>query len=159
MGRRHGNSAESQKNKKAIDCLDSALKHNCATILERHLEDEEYQMRMHEQGYTQSDMEEFERIAIDKRDYVASSTERACHRDQYKVVQPNQGGGSDTAKTEEHFEYKQFQTIFRPEAKHWSSWSYGHGHSHQGLHDGILCRHKHGDSHHNMLHLMFQHSS
>ena len=58
-------------------------KHKCGTIVERHLEDVQYQMRMHEQGYTQSDMEEFDRIANEKGNYAASSTERACHRDQF----------------------------------------------------------------------------
>ena len=33
------------------------------TIVERFLEDEQYRMRMHEQGYTHSDMEEFDTIA------------------------------------------------------------------------------------------------
>ena len=35
----------------------SAEKHNYGTIVERYLEDEQYQMRMHAQRYTQSDME------------------------------------------------------------------------------------------------------
>ena len=70
--------------------------------MERYLEDEQYQMRTHEQGYTQSDMEEFDRTANEKkkRIYVASSTERAYCRGEYKVVQPSQGGGSNTVKTE-----------------------------------------------------------
>ena len=42
--------------------------------------------RIHEQGYTQSDTEEFDRTANDNKKYVASSTERAYYRDQYKVV-------------------------------------------------------------------------
>ena len=71
------------------------------------LEDEQYQMHMHKQGYTQSDMEECVRIANESRMYVASCTEQRAHcRDQHKVAQPYQGGGSDTAKTEEHPEYK-----------------------------------------------------
>ena len=62
--------------------------------------DEQYQLRMDE-GYTQSDMEEFDRTANDKRNYVASSTERAYYMDQYKVVQPYQKN-NDTVKTEQH---------------------------------------------------------
>ena len=57
-------------------------------------------MRMHEQGYTPSDMEDFDRTAHEKRIYVASSTELAFHLVQNKVVQPYQGGGSDDVKTE-----------------------------------------------------------
>ena len=38
-------------------------KHNCRTIEKRYLEDEKYHMRMHEQRYTQSDIEELDRIA------------------------------------------------------------------------------------------------
>ena len=63
-------------------------------------------MDMHEQGHTQSDMEEFDRIANDKKMYVASSTERTFHRGQYKTVRTDQGGDSDIVKTEEHPEYK-----------------------------------------------------
>ena len=39
--------------------------------------------------------------------YVASSKEQAYYGDQHKVLQPYQGGGSDTVKTKEHPEYKQ----------------------------------------------------
>ena len=52
-------------------------------------------------------MEEFDRIANDSRNYVASSTE------QYNVVQPSQGGGA---------EYKQIVRWNRePDAEQWSS--------------------------------------
>ena len=71
-GRRCGNSAESQKLKNARDYLGSAKKQHIGTIVERDLEDGKYQMRMHEQGYTQSDMEVFDTIANDNRNYVAS---------------------------------------------------------------------------------------
>ena len=60
----HGHSAEykksqeSQKNrKKARDYLGCARKLNSGTIVERNLEDEQYHMRMYEQGYSQSDVE------------------------------------------------------------------------------------------------------
>ena len=39
---------------------------NYGTVVERHFEDETYQMCMHEQGYTQSDVEEFDRKANEK---------------------------------------------------------------------------------------------
>ena len=55
----------------------------------------------------QSDSEAFDIIPNEKKNYVASSTERAHHKDQYKVVQRFQGGGSDTVKTEEQPEYNQ----------------------------------------------------
>ena len=105
-GRRHGNSAAWQKLKRARDYLNSAEKQSCGTILERYLEDEQYQMRMEEQGCTQSDMEEFGRIADAKRNYVGSSAERVYCRDQYKVVPLYQGGGSDTVKTDEDPDYR-----------------------------------------------------
>ena len=53
-------------------------------------------MRMNEQGYEQSDMEEFDSMALGRKNYVATLEERRCCRDQYKVVQPN----------EEHPEHK-----------------------------------------------------
>ena len=59
-GRPYGNSAGSQKLKRARDYLGSARKLNYGTIVERYFEDEKYQMRLHERGYTQSDMEEFD---------------------------------------------------------------------------------------------------
>ena len=58
--RRCGNSAESQKHTRARDNLNSAKKHTCGTIVERYFTDEQYQKRMHEQGYTQTDMEYFD---------------------------------------------------------------------------------------------------
>ena len=70
--------------------------------MERHLEVEKYQMRVHEQGYTQSDTEEFDRKAHAKLIYVPSSDIWAYYRDQHNVVQHHQGGGSDTIKTKEH---------------------------------------------------------
>ena len=53
--------------KKARDYLGSAKKQIYGTIMERHLEDDQYQRRMNEQGYTQSDMEEIDRIASEKK--------------------------------------------------------------------------------------------
>ena len=63
----YGNSSESQKLKKAREYLGAAKKHKYGTMVERGLEDEQYQMRTHEQGYTQSDLEEYDRIANEKR--------------------------------------------------------------------------------------------
>ena len=51
----HGNSAESQKLKKARFYVGSTKKLNDRTIVERYFEDEKYQMGMHEQGYSHSD--------------------------------------------------------------------------------------------------------
>ena len=62
-GRRYGKSGESQKkHKRAKEHSDSALKHKYRTIVERCFEGEQYQMRTYEQGYTQSDMEDFDII-------------------------------------------------------------------------------------------------
>ena len=36
---------------------------------------------------------------------------------------------------------------------------HGHGHFHQGLHGGILRRHKHGDNHMTVRYVRSQHSS
>ena len=47
-----------KKLKRARDFLNSEQKLNCGTTVDRYLEDETYQMRMHEQGYMQPDMEE-----------------------------------------------------------------------------------------------------
>ena len=57
-GRRCGNATESQQLKKARDYLGSAKEHSYGPIVDRYLEDEQYQMRTHKQGYMQSDMEE-----------------------------------------------------------------------------------------------------
>ena len=65
-GRRYGKSAEPQKLERAGDYLNSAKKHSCGTTVERYLEDEQSQTRTHEQGYTQSDVEEFDRVAGEK---------------------------------------------------------------------------------------------
>ena len=72
---------------------------NCGTIVECRLADEQYQKRMHEQGYTQTDMEEFDRKALGGKGHAATPAERRYCRDQYTVVPPNQGGGSNTVKT------------------------------------------------------------
>ena len=131
-GRRNGNTAESQKLKKAGEYLGSAKKPNYGTIVERYLEDEQHQMHMYEQGSTQSDMKEIDRVATEKEDLRRFLTERALYRDQHKVVQPYQGGGSDTVKTEEHPECEHIvqwksENMTRqssvPDAEQWSSWS------------------------------------
>ena len=63
--------------KNTEDYVNFARKHNCGTIVERYLEDKQYQLRMHEQGQTRSEMEEFiDRTANAKHDHVAPSTER-----------------------------------------------------------------------------------
>ena len=55
--RRYGNSADSQKLKKARAYLNSAKKDNYGTIVERYLEDAQCQLRRFEQEHSQSDME------------------------------------------------------------------------------------------------------
>ena len=115
-------------------------------------------MGMHEQGHTQSVMEEFDRIANDKKMYVASSTERTYHRDQYKVVRTDQGGGSDTTKTEELPGYKKMHSKkgkTSPDNPQNPMLTSGH----RGLHGGILRHHKHCDNHNHLPHLMSRHSS
>ena len=57
--------------------MDSAKKHKCGTIVERHLEVEQYQLGLHEQGCTHSDMEEFDSIAMERKNYVAVPEEKS----------------------------------------------------------------------------------
>ena len=59
--------------------LEFLEKHKCGTIVERHSEDEQSQVRMHEQRYTQSDMEEFDSIASENRMFVATLEERTYY--------------------------------------------------------------------------------
>ena len=75
--------------------------------MERYLNDEQDQKCMHEQGYTQTDLEEFDRIELERKKYVATLEEMCYCRGQYTIVLPNRGGGSNTMKTEEHPEYQQ----------------------------------------------------
>ena len=62
--------------KRAGDFLDSAQKHNYGTIVERYLNDEQCQKHMHAQGYTQTDIKEFDRTALERKNYVATLEER-----------------------------------------------------------------------------------
>ena len=103
-----------------------------------------------------------------KRNYVPSSGERAYDIHQYNVVQLCEGGGSDTVKTGERLGYEQIVQWKRetrannrqnPMLNSGLRCLHGLGHFHQGLHGGILRRRKHGDQHHNLPHLMSQHSS
>ena len=61
--------------------------------MERCLTDEQDQKRMRKPTHTKNELDEFDSVALDERAYC---------RDKYKVVEPYQGGGSNTAKTEEH---------------------------------------------------------
>ena len=67
--------------KRATDNIDSAQKHRCGTIVERYLADERYQKRMHAQGYTQTDIDEFDGIALERKNYAATREERRYYRD------------------------------------------------------------------------------
>ena len=104
-----------------------------------------------------------------RRIYIASLEERRCYRDQYKVVQPYQGGGSDTVETEERTEYKQIVQWKRetwpvirwiPTQHSGHRGHHGHGHLRQGLLGGIVPHHcNHGDSHHDQPQLTSQQTS
>ena len=67
---------QSQKLKKARDYSGSAKKLKYGMNVERCFEGEKCQMRMHEQGYSQSDIEEFGRMANEKWTDVVPSYER-----------------------------------------------------------------------------------
>ena len=58
---------KNRKKKKNFQKKRSRGKHNCGTMVERYLTDEQYQKRMHEQGYTQADMEQFDRTALERK--------------------------------------------------------------------------------------------
>ena len=58
--------------------------------------------RMREQGYTQTDMENVDRISLGRKNHVASPEERRSYRDPCTVVQPNH-----TVKTTNHLGDKQ----------------------------------------------------
>ena len=76
--------------------------------MERYLHDEQYQICMHDKGYTQSNVEEIDSLAMKRKTYVATLDDRrVTTKDQHKLVQPNQGGGSNTVKIEERPEHKQ----------------------------------------------------
>ena len=47
--------------------LDSAHKQNHGTIVKHSFQDGQYRKRMHEQGYTQTDVEDFDRKALEER--------------------------------------------------------------------------------------------
>ena len=96
-----------QQLQRARDHLDSRKKHNCGTIVVRYFEDEKYKMRMHEQGYAQSDMVEFDRRANEKKGLRGYSYRTGLLQRPIQEVQPYQGGDSDTVKTDENPEYKQ----------------------------------------------------
>ena len=72
-GRRYGNSAEPRTLERVRDFLDSAQKHNCGTIVERYLENEQCQMH----DCTQTDMEELDRGALERKNCVTTLGEKA----------------------------------------------------------------------------------
>ena len=104
------NLEESQKNsKKTRNSLNFAQKHNCGTILERYLEDEQYQKA---NARTRTHADRHGRIwqnGVGKgRITKLNLKNERCQRDQYTVVQPYQGGSSNTVKTKEHHKNEQF---------------------------------------------------
>ena len=74
--------------------------------MERYLTERQYQKHTHKQGYTQTHMNELDRIVLERKSDVATPEERRYYRDQYPVVQTNQVDDSNTVKTKEHREYK-----------------------------------------------------
>ena len=110
-------------------------------------------------------MEEFDKIALERKNYAATPQQRRFYRDQYKVVQPNQGGGRTTVKTKEHPEHKQLvlwkrenltSHVQESDAEQWSSrsscsWSLSAWSSWWN------CSQGHG--HHDPPHLTLQHTS
>ena len=94
-------------------------------------------------------MEEFDRIAVERKNYEATPEERRyC-----------QGGGSNTKRTEEH---PDTNNLYSGKRKIWqehpqnpmqkSGYRGHHGHDllHPGLPDGNILYHNHGDCHHNL---------
>ena len=63
-------------------------------------------MRLHQPGYTQTDVEVFDKVPLEREELRSYREERRYNRGQYTVEQPNQGGGNNTVKTKNHPEYK-----------------------------------------------------
>ena len=80
---------QNRKNsKRAKVYLDSAQKLNCGTIAEGHF-NEQYRMRMREQGYTQTLMEESDRIALERKNDVATHKERCTTETDTRSCNPH----------------------------------------------------------------------
>ena len=150
----------SHKLKRAKDYLDSSHKHNCGMVGERYLNDEQYQKRKHEQGYAQTEMKDFDRTVLGKKNHKATLEERYDHRD----GRATQSRRRHTVKTREH-----------PENKLLVLWNRENLTSHfsksrcrtvvvvvimDTVLGGTILHHRtHGDSHPNLLHLTSQDTS
>ena len=85
-GRLYGKLARITNTQRSKRLLGFRAEAQSRTIVERYLEDEPYQMRRQEQGYTHSDMEEFDRIALQWRSYVATPGERETNTRTYNPI-------------------------------------------------------------------------
>ena len=111
------------------------------------------QKRMQEQEYTQTDMKELDRIALKWKNFLTTPEEKRYFRDQYTVVQLNQGGGSNTKR-------KLDQLLSTPDAEQCHRGHHGHCHLQCGLPGWIFHHHRtQDDSHHNLSPLTSQHTS
>ena len=122
------------------------------TIVERYLEDDQYRMRMHEQGYTHSDMEEFDTIASGNGFTSLLLTKGSPQR-------PIQGRATLPGRRPQHHKNTQYtKRLYSGKRRTWPDnpqfpmlncdhrglqW---HGHLHRGLHGGLLRHRKRGDT-------------
>ena len=112
---------------------------------------------------------ECDRMANDKRNYVATSERKALLQ---RPIQGRATRSSNTRETKEHIEYKQLVQLKREHLTGHSPYlqipmqnsgrrgDHGHGHFQQGPVGGIIFHHRtHGDSHHHLPHLTSQRTS
>ena len=85
--------------------------------------------------YTQTDMKELDRIALKWKNFLTTPEEKRYFRDQYTVVQLNQGGGSNTKR-------KLDQLLSTPDAEQCHRGHHGHCHLQCGLPGWIFHHHR-----------------
>ena len=160
-GRRYGNSAESQKLKIARDSW--ILEGN--TITQRSWSATSRTSSTNEQGYTQSDMEELNRIANGKitshllqNGLTRDTNTRSCNTTMQEAAKPCRP--KNTLNTNKVYSGKEKTWSDNSQNPILNSGNRGlHGHSHfQGLRGANLRHHKHGDNN-NQPHLNPSNSS
>ena len=141
----------------------SAKTHNCGTIVERYFVDERYLMRMHGQTYTQSDMEEFDRSAnesgvtslLPQHGLTTETITRSYNPTKEEAPTPQRPKNTLNTNKLSSATNKSSE----PDAEQLSSWSSWTWSPHQGPHGGIPRRHKHCDNHNDLPHPMSRQSS
>ena len=87
--------------------LNSVRKHNCGTIVQRYLTDQEFAERMHQPEFTQATMEEIDKIMLERKRHTATLEQRCCltlsrKRAQYAEIPiSSRRDGNSSVETEE----------------------------------------------------------